>query len=247
MTTSSARPVRPSVLARAPSLPRQSREDGPDSPIGFDVAVTGLVGWLRAAAPTGERVSLLTAACAYLGGLAVTPVRLPPWLQVRAGDRPAWWRLYRGAGVDVVAVAWGPCQRLGLHDHGGRWSVTAVVTGVICVRPYTLVGEHPDGRCLLVPGRRRLQGPGRIDTDTDGETHHAVANAHADEVAVTLHVFTGLQHACRRYEPAGGGWYRPRVNRPDRGTARSGDPAELPAARHASAATAKESGADGSR
>lgn len=85
----------------------------------------------------------------------------------------------------VVSFVWGPGQRTPIHDHR-IWGMVGVLRGAEIVQPYAraengaLVPSHPPVR--LAAGDIDVFGPEIGDI-------HSVANAHADRVSISIHIY----------------------------------------------------------
>jgi predicted metal-dependent enzyme (double-stranded beta helix superfamily) len=106
----------------------------------------------------------------------------------------------------ALVMTWGPGQRTALHDHAGIWCVEGVVEGELEVTRYELREESRDGLCLFAEKgsvRARAGSAGALIPPFE---HHVLANASADRIALTLHVYGGeMDHCCVFMpEPAAG-------------------------------------------
>jgi predicted metal-dependent enzyme (double-stranded beta helix superfamily) len=106
-------------------------------------------------------------------------------------------------GFTAVVMTWGPGQQTALHDHAGIWCVEAVVEGEMEVRRYELV-ERQDDLCRFVERGHVLAGVGSAGALIPPFEYHVLANAHPDEVALTLHVYGGEMSHCSVFEPLAG-------------------------------------------
>lgn len=95
--------------------------------------------------------------------------------------------LDRSARFSVVSFVWGPGQHTPIHDHGGLWGVVGVLRGAERSTRYdrgadgALIAHAPD---LLAAGAVEVLDPEVGDI-------HAVTNAMADRVSVSIHAYGG--------------------------------------------------------
>ncbi|WP_430625018.1 cysteine dioxygenase [Rhizorhabdus histidinilytica] len=129
------------------------------------------------------------------------------WLPAEyAEPDPARYRQYLlhcdSAGrFSVVSFVWGPGQRTPIHDHR-VWGLVGVLRGAEIVQPYR---RGPDGSLLPASAAQRLEA-GEVDIfGPDIGDIHSVANAHADRVSVSIHVYGANIGAVERatYDEAG--------------------------------------------
>ncbi len=87
----------------------------------------------------------------------------------------------------LVSFVWGPGQQTPVHDHT-VWGVIGMLRGSECAQPYRRDG---DGR-VAPAGPERTLLPGDVDTvsPTLGDIH-AVRNALADRVSISIHLYGG--------------------------------------------------------
>lgn len=101
----------------------------------------------------------------------------------------------------VVSFVWGPGQRTPIHDHR-VWGLVGVLRGAEIVQPYR---READGSLLPASAPLRLEA-GAVDVfgPAIGDIH-SVANAHADRVSVSIHVYGANIGAVERatYDEAG--------------------------------------------
>ncbi len=93
----------------------------------------------------------------------------------------------------MVSFVWGPGQRTPIHDHR-VWGLVGVLQGA---ELGTTFERDPGGR-LVASGEERLE-PGDVVavSPTLGDIHQ-VANAFADRVSISIHVYGGNIGAVRR-------------------------------------------------
>lgn len=91
------------------------------------------------------------------------------------------------ARFSVVSFVWAPGQHTPIHDHGGLWGVVGVLRGAERSTRYdlgadrTLTAHAPD---LLAAGAVEVLDPAVGDI-------HAVTNALADRISVSIHAYGG--------------------------------------------------------
>ncbi len=147
----------------------------------------------------------LRAAVESLARLVETPIRLAEgarvladlvahddWLPEQfARPDPARYRQYllycdRRERFSIVSFVWGPGQATPIHDHR-TWGLVGMLRGAELVEDWQL------GRAGLeqIGSARRLE-PGRVEViDPAVSEIHRVANAFADRVSISIHVYGG--------------------------------------------------------
>ena len=154
-------------------------------------------------AEPGEAARLSQGA-ALLGKLVASDDWLPDAYAVPHPDRYQQFLLHCDPleRFSVVSFVWGPGQQTPVHDHR-VWGLIGVLRGGEIETRY--VGDAT-GR--LVPGPEEALHPGDVaKLSPEAGDLHRVANAFADRVSVSIHVYGGNIGAVRRatYDPAGGG------------------------------------------
>ncbi len=93
----------------------------------------------------------------------------------------------------VVAFVWGPGQATPVHDHT-VWGLIGMLRGAEDAQPYIVDGDTP-----VAQGAPRRLYPGDVDAVSPrvGDVHR-VANAHADRVSISVHVYGGNIGTIRR-------------------------------------------------
>jgi 3-mercaptopropionate dioxygenase len=137
-------------------------------------------------------------------------LELPARFRRAHADRYCRRLLYRdeALGFTALVMTWGPGQRTALHDHAGIWCVEGVVEGDLDVTRYELQEERGEGLCRFVEKgcvRARAGSAGALIPPFE---HHVLANASADRIALTLHVYGGEMSQCSVFLPEGEGLYR---------------------------------------
>ena len=103
----------------------------------------------------------------------------------------------------IVTFVWGPGQRTPIHDHR-VWGLVGVLRGAEIVQPYA---RATDGSLRPASSPLRLEA-GAVDVfGPDIGDIHSVANAHADRVSISIHVYGANIGAVERatYDEAGRG------------------------------------------
>lgn len=136
-------------------------------------------------------------------------VDLPDAFTETRTDRYARRELFRSPdlGFSVVAMTWGPGQGTPVHDHCGMWCVEGVWQGELEVVQYELVEREGD-RYRFEPVGSVQAGRGSAGSLIPPHEYHTIANPSADDVAVSLHVYSGTMTECSVFDPEGDGWYR---------------------------------------
>lgn len=152
---------------------------------------------------TTDEDALLAAGGELLGGLVAHDDWLP---DVWAAHDPARYQQHllhcdSRERFSVVSFVWGPGQATPVHDHR-VWGLVGVLRGAelnegFTLRDGALVATGPPER--LAAGRVTALSPRRGDI-------HRVANAHADRVSISIHVYGANIGAVERatYDAAGG-------------------------------------------
>lgn len=136
-------------------------------------------------------------------------VRLPDAVYAAVPGHYARRELYRSAelGYSVIAMTWGPGQGTLVHDHSGMWCVEGVLHGDIEIVQYELTAE--DGDRFRFEQRGTINaGRGSAGSLIPPHEYHTIANPSADEVAVSLHIYSGCMTCCSVFKPLGGQWYQ---------------------------------------
>lgn len=110
-------------------------------------------------------------------------------------------------GYTVMAMTWGPGQGTPIHDHSGMWCVEAVWHGQIEVVQFELMEEQND-RARLEPRTTMRAGVGSAGSLIPPHEYHTIRNPDAQEVAVTVHIYSGEMNRCAVFAPESDNWYR---------------------------------------
>jgi predicted metal-dependent enzyme (double-stranded beta helix superfamily) len=134
-----------------------------------------------------DQAALFDRAATYLERLIGNPHAIPDQFRqpVGTGNRPnhGSYALYRGEGLFVSSVVWGPGDRVGPHDHH-TWGLIGVMDNAIQETRYRRVDDRDkEGFAILKKDRSALVKPGevsllipevdeihRMDNDTDRPT-----------------------------------------------------------------------------
>lgn len=95
----------------------------------------------------------------------------------------------------LVSFVWGPGQKTPIHDHL-VWGLIGMLRGA---EVETSFARQPDGSLASVGAPQRLE-PGDIgDVSPDTGDIHQVANAFADRVSISIHLYGGNIGAVARH------------------------------------------------
>lgn len=114
-------------------------------------------------------------------------------------------------GYSVIAMTWGPGQGTLLHDHCGMWCVEGVLYGDIEIAQFEKLADE-GVRCRFEPRGTINAGKGSAGSLIPPHEYHTIANPSTDDVAVSLHIYSGAMSQCAVFRPVGGQWYE-RENR----------------------------------
>ena len=113
-------------------------------------------------------------------------------------------------GYSVVAMTWGPGQGTRIHDHDGAWCVEGVWHGRLAITQYE-PRERRDGRWRFIRMGDIEAGPGSAGSLIPPHEYHAIRNASARDVAVSIHIYAEPMTCCGVFaeaEAQGDGWHR---------------------------------------
>jgi predicted metal-dependent enzyme (double-stranded beta helix superfamily) len=135
-------------------------------------------------------------------------VKLPACVHEPIEDHYARRELYRSPthGYSVVAMTWGPGQGTPVHDHSGLWCVEGVWDGELEIVQYELLEQDGDRFRFRAAGGMHA-GPGSAGSLIPPHEYHTIANASADRVAVSLHIYKGPMECCSKFVPLSGEWF----------------------------------------
>ena len=116
--------------------------------------------------------------------------------------------LYRSPehGYSIVAMTWGPGQGTPIHDHCGLWCVEGVWDGELEITQYELLEQDGDRFRFRAAGGIHA-GPGSAGSLIPPHEYHAIRNASAEHVAISLHIYKAPMEACSMFVPQQGEWY----------------------------------------
>jgi len=135
-------------------------------------------------------------------------VRLPDCVHEPISDHYARRELYRSPahGYSVVAMTWGPGQGTPIHDHCGLWCVEGVWDGQLEITQYELLER--DGERFRFRAAGGIQaGPGSAGSLIPPHEYHAIRNASADAIAISLHIYKAPMEGCSMFVPQQGEWF----------------------------------------
>jgi predicted metal-dependent enzyme (double-stranded beta helix superfamily) len=135
-------------------------------------------------------------------------VCLPDCVHEPVQDHYARRELYRSPvhGYSVVAMTWGPGQGTPIHDHCGLWCVEGVWDGELEITQYELL-EHEGERFRFRAAGGIHAGPGSAGSLIPPHEYHAIRNASADRIAISLHIYKAPMEACSMFVPQDGEWF----------------------------------------
>ncbi|WP_430389358.1 cysteine dioxygenase [Dyella sp. 20L07] len=136
-------------------------------------------------------------------------VHLPECVFETAEGRYARRELYRSEehGYCVVAMTWGPGQGTPIHDHCGMWCVEGVWSGALEVVQYERLTDE-DGHYRFQPVGSIQAGPGSAGSLIPPHEYHTIRNPSSDDVAVSLHIYSGQMTHCATFQPLGHNQYQ---------------------------------------
>lgn len=139
-------------------------------------------------------------------------VQLPACVYAPIEDHYARREIYRSPthGYSVVVMTWGPGQGTPVHDHSGLWCVEGVWDGELEIVQFELLErEEPRYRFRAAGGMHA--GPGSAGSLIPPHEYHTIANASADRVAISLHIYKAPMECCAKFVPqrgdATGQWF----------------------------------------
>ena len=108
----------------------------------------------------------------------------------------------------VLGITWTPGQGAPLHDHAGLWGGEIVVCGTMAETTYELTSCTGD-RWHFHPSEERFAPAGTVGMISPPFEYHSLRNA-GNEIARTLHVYSGELTESRAFSERGDGWYSSR-------------------------------------
>ncbi len=107
----------------------------------------------------------------------------------------------------VVIMVWDQGQGTGLHDHSGSWCVEGVYKGKVRVESYEMIEDHGNGYCEFKYQEEIVQGAGKAGALIPPFEYHILSNPF-EEVAITIHVYSGEMTSSLAFHPVDGGGHR---------------------------------------
>jgi len=155
----------------------------------FVADITGLI------ETTSDEASILAGGRGLLADLVATDDWLP---EVYAQPHPKYYQQYLLYGdpldrLSIVSFVWGPGQETPVHDHR-VWGLVGVLRGAEVARTYRY-DDH--GALVESPPEQLERGAVAAVSPTIGDIHR-IANAFADRVSISIHVYGGNIGTIRR-------------------------------------------------
>ena len=107
----------------------------------------------------------------------------------------------------VVIMVWDRGQGTGLHDHSGSWCVEGVYKGKVQVESYEMTENDGNGYYEFKYQGEMIQGAGKAGALIPPFEYHILSNPF-EEVAITIHVYSGEMTSSHAFHPVDGGGYR---------------------------------------
>ena len=161
------------------------------------------------AVASGDQHAITAALRGVLCGLIRDrDVCLPDCVHEPVEDHYARRELYRSPehGYSIVAMTWGPGQGTPIHDHCGLWCVEGVWDGELEITQYELLEQDGDRFRFRAAGGIHA-GPGSAGSLIPPHEYHAIRNASAEHVAISLHIYKAPMEACSMFVPQDGEWF----------------------------------------
>lgn len=140
-----------------------------------------------------RQVELFGRASVYLERLIRNPKAIPEKYRrpIGTGKRAnhGSYALYRGDGLFVSSVVWGPGDRIGPHDHQ-TWGLIGVMDNAIQETRYRRVDDRDrDGFAILEQDRSVLVKPGEVSLLVPGVDEIHRMDNDSDRATVEIHVY----------------------------------------------------------
>lgn len=152
----------------------------------------------------------------YLERLVTTPGAIPEQYRVPSGRgrRPnhGSWAIYRGPGLFISAVVWGPGDHIGPHDHK-TWGMIGVAGNAIQETRYRRVDDRDrEDYARIEKDRTTLVKPGEVSLLVpEVDEIHAMDNF-SDQVTYEIHVYgkdlVGLDRCTYSLETGKVTWFK---------------------------------------
>lgn len=144
---------------------------------------------------TSDEAAILARGRGLLADLLATDDWLP---EAYAQPHPKYYQQYLLYGdprdrLSIVSFVWGPGQETPVHDHR-VWGLVGVLRGAEVARNYRDDGK---GGLVELPPERLERGAVAAVSPTIGDIHR-IANAYADQVSISIHVYGGNIGTIRR-------------------------------------------------
>lgn len=113
-------------------------------------------------------------------------------------------------GYAIIAMTWGPNQGTPIHDHSGMWCVEGVWAGQLEITQYDLAEREGEDFRFVEVGSL-IAGTGSAGSLIPPHEYHAIRNASARDVAVSIHIYAEPMTCCGVFaeaEAQGDGWHR---------------------------------------
>ena len=136
-------------------------------------------------------------------------IALPPCVYEANPDHYARRELYNSEkhGYSVIAMTWGPHQGTLIHDHSGMWCVEGVWHGSLEITQYDLRRQQEDDKFQFEPVGSIQAGAGSAGSLIPPHEYHTIRNPADDDVAVSVHIYSGKMNCCSVFRPVGDDWY----------------------------------------
>ncbi len=135
-------------------------------------------------------------------------IRLPDCVFEPCSEHYARREIYRSEqfGYAVVAMTWGPRQGTPIHDHSGMWCVEGVWQGELEITQYEKM-EQAESKFRFRPAGTIQAGAGSAGSLIPPHEYHAICNPSAEDVCVSLHIYSGPMTECAVFKPLTNDWY----------------------------------------
>ena len=110
----------------------------------------------------------------------------------------------------IIAMTWGPNQGTPIHDHSGMWCVEGVWAGQLEITQYDLAERDGEDFRFVEVGSL-IAGTGSAGSLIPPHEYHAIRNASARDVAVSIHIYAEPMTCCGVFaeaEAQGDWWHR---------------------------------------
>jgi len=140
-----------------------------------------------------EQSDLFQRASTYLERLIREPEAIPEQFRrpIGSGARPnhGSYALFRGEGLFVSSVVWGPGDRIGPHDHQ-TWGLIGVMDNAIQETRYRRIDDRDrEGFAILEQDRSALVKPGEVTMLVPGVDEIHRMDNDSDRATVEIHIY----------------------------------------------------------